>query len=58
VPLIDRRSRTCVLAMTGAYGRLLERIATEPTIVLRGRVELQGWEKGLVLARSVLGGLT
>jgi phytoene synthase len=53
VPLIDRRSASCVLAMAGKYRRLLERIATEPTLVLQGRLSLRPWEKGLVLARSL-----
>jgi phytoene synthase len=44
--------------MTGAYRRLLERIASEPEAVLRGRLALRRWEKGLVLARSLLGGVT
>jgi phytoene synthase len=55
VPLLDRRSASCVLAMTGKYGRLLERIAADPLIVMRGRLSLRGWEKGLVLARSLIG---
>jgi phytoene synthase len=58
VPLLDRRSASCVLAMTGKYGRLLERIAGDPLVVMRGRLSLRGWEKGLVLARSLVGGLT
>jgi phytoene synthase len=58
VPLLDRRSASCVLAMTGAYRRLLERIAADPGAVLRGRISLRRWEKGLVLARSLAGGLT
>jgi len=53
VPLLDRRSASCVLAMAGKYRRLLERIATEPTLVLQGRLSLRPWEKGLVLARSL-----
>jgi phytoene synthase len=53
VPLIDRRSASCVLAMSGKYRRLLERIASEPTLVLEGRLSLRRWEKGLVLARSL-----
>jgi hypothetical protein len=44
--------------MTGAYGRLLERIAAEPTVVLNGRLSLGRFEKSLVLARSVIGGMT
>jgi phytoene synthase len=55
VPLIDRRSASCVLAMAGKYRRLLERIAAEPSLVLRGRLSLRPWEKGLVLARSLTG---
>jgi 15-cis-phytoene synthase len=55
VPLLDRRSASCVLAMAGKYQRLLERIRREPTAVLRGRLTLRPWEKGLVLARSLTG---
>ncbi len=55
VPLLDRRSASCVLAMAGKYRRLLERIAGEPTLVLHGRLSLRPWEKGLVLARSLAG---
>jgi phytoene/squalene synthetase len=53
VPLLDRRSAACVLAMAGAYRRLLERIAMHPELVLRGRPALRRWEKGLVLAQSL-----
>ncbi len=55
VPLLDRRSASCVLAMAGKYRRLLERIAGEPALVLHGRLSLRPWEKGLVLARSLAG---
>ncbi len=55
VALLDRRSAACVRAMAGAYRRLLERIAAEPGVVLRGRLSLRPWEKGLVLARSLAG---
>jgi phytoene synthase len=55
VPLLDRRSASCVLAMAGKYQRLLERIRREPTAVLHGRLTLRPWEKGLVLARSLTG---
>lgn len=55
VPLLDRRSAACVLAMAGKYRRLLDRIASEPSLVLRGRLSLRPWEKGLVLARSLTG---
>jgi phytoene synthase len=53
VPLLDRRSAACVLAMVGAYRRLLERIAMHPELVLHGRPALRRWEKGLVLAQSL-----
>ena len=53
VPLLDRRSAACVLAMSGAYRRLLERIAVHPEVVLSERPRLRRWEKGLVLAQSL-----
>ncbi len=53
VPLLDRRSAACVLAMAGAYRRLLERIALHPELVLQARPTLRRWEKGLVLAQSL-----
>jgi 15-cis-phytoene synthase len=53
VPLLDRRSASCVLAMAGAYRRLLERMAAEPGAALRSRPSLRPWEKGWVLARSL-----
>jgi phytoene synthase len=53
VPLLDRRSAACVLAMAGAYRTLLVRIAAHPQLVLDGRPSLRSWEKGLVLARSL-----
>lgn len=53
VPLLDRRSAACVLAMAGSYRRLLMRIAVHPELVLGGRPSLRRWEKGLVLAQSL-----
>jgi phytoene synthase len=53
VPLLDRRSAACVLAMAGSYRRLLERIALRPELVLGGRPSLRRWEKGWVLAQSL-----
>jgi phytoene synthase len=53
VPLLDRRSAACVLAMAGSYRRLLERIAADPELVLGGRPTLRRWEKGWVLALSL-----
>jgi phytoene synthase len=55
IPLLDRRSASCVLAMSGKYERLLGRIERNPALVLQGRVTLRPWEKGLVLARSLTG---
>ena len=54
VPLLDRRSSSCVLAMTGIYRRLLERILDDPAIVLDRRVSLPVWEKAWVAARSLV----
>jgi phytoene synthase len=53
VPLLDRRSAACVLAMAGSYRRLLQRIALHPELVLGGRPSLRRWEKGWVLAQSL-----
>jgi len=55
IPLLDRRSAACVLAMAGKYRRLLQRIAAEPASVLNARPSLRPWEKGLVLAQSLAG---
>ena len=55
VPLLDRRSAACVLAMAGIYRRLLRRIADEPQRVLRERVSLPAPEKAWVAARAVVG---
>jgi 15-cis-phytoene synthase len=54
VPLLDTRSASCVLAMTGIYRRLLERIDESPELVMRERVSLPGWEKAWVAARSLV----
>ena len=55
VELLDRRSASCVLAMTGIYRSILERIAREPDQVLAGRISLPVWEKTWVAVRSVAG---
>jgi phytoene synthase len=52
---LDRRSAACLQAMTGIYGTILERIVADPAQVLRHRVSLSAWEKGLVAARSLAG---
>ena len=55
LPLLDSRSASCVLAMTGIYRRILERIERQPGEVLKRRVSLPPWEKAWVAARSLLG---
>jgi 15-cis-phytoene synthase len=54
VPLLDRSSARCVLAMTAAYERLVERIAAHPELALRARVSLGSWEKRALVARSLV----
>jgi 15-cis-phytoene synthase len=55
VELLDRRSASCVLAMSGIYRCILERIALEPGAVLDRRISLPAWEKAWVAARSMSG---
>jgi phytoene synthase len=50
---LDARSASCVLAMTGIYRCILERIARDPGEVLRRRISLPAWEKAWVAARSL-----
>ncbi len=56
LPLLDRRSAACVVAMAGIYRRLLERIESDPAQVLVRRVSLPAREKAWVAARGMLGG--
>jgi phytoene synthase len=51
--LLDGRSNACLLAMTGIYRRILERIEQDPLAVTRGRISLSVWEKASVAARSL-----
>jgi phytoene synthase len=55
VGLLDRRSAACVLAMTGIYRGVLERIESGPELARRQRVSLPMREKAWVAARSLLG---
>ena len=55
VPLLDRRSAACVLAMAGIYRRLLERIDAEPRRSLSGRMSLPAREKAWVAVRGLMG---
>lgn len=50
---LDPRSASCVLAMTGIYRAVLERIVAEPDRVLRERISLSPWEKAWIAARSL-----
>jgi phytoene synthase len=53
--LLDRRSAACVLAMSGIYRRLLERIEADPQAILQRRVALSPANKLVVAARSLVG---
>jgi phytoene synthase len=53
---LDGRSTACVLAMTGIYRTILQRIIDNPSQVLRTRVSLSTWEKAWVAARSLAAG--
>jgi 15-cis-phytoene synthase len=55
LPLLDWRSSACTGAMAGIYRRLLERIAADPTAVLRGRVSLPASQKAGVALRALTG---
>jgi 15-cis-phytoene synthase len=54
VPLLDRRSGACVLAMTNIYSRLLRRIEDDPQRTSNERVSLPMWEKLWVATLSVI----
>ncbi len=54
VPLLDRRSGACVLAMANIYRRVLTRIEDDPEQARLTRTSLPIWEKGWVASRSVL----
>jgi len=54
--VLDRRSAACCAAMSGIYRELLQRMAANPGMVMRGRASLTGREKLQVAARSLLRG--
>jgi phytoene synthase len=54
VPLLDRRSGACVLAMANIYRGVLTRIEEDPEQARKARTSLPIWEKGWVAGRSVL----
>ncbi|MGH2842118.1 MAG: phytoene/squalene synthase family protein [Solirubrobacteraceae bacterium] len=55
VDLLDGRSASCVLAMTGIYRRILQRILSEPDEIMRRRISLSVPEKAWIAARSLAG---
>jgi 15-cis-phytoene synthase len=52
---LDARSASCVLAMTGIYRHILDRIERQPDEILRHRISLPAWEKAWLAARSLAG---
>ncbi len=50
---LDARSSSCVLAMTGIYRDILERILRDPLEVMHRRIHLSVWEKAWVAARCL-----
>jgi len=55
VSLLDRRSATCVLAMTTTYRRVVEQIAATPSLALGSRVSLPPWQKRFLIVRALVG---
>jgi phytoene synthase len=55
VPLLDRRSAACCLAMSGIYRRLTDRIAADPAAIRTQRMSLSGREKATVAVRALAG---
>jgi phytoene synthase len=52
---LDRRSAACCGAMAGIYRELLDRIAADPSSVMKGRMSLPAKDKLRVAARSLAG---
>jgi phytoene synthase len=55
IPLLDRRSAACCVAMSGIYQRLLTQIAEDPSRILGQRLSLSGRDKAWVAARALAG---
>ncbi|CCG01193.1 squalene synthase HpnC [Blastococcus saxobsidens] len=55
IPLLDRRSAACCLAMSGIYRRLLEKIDAAPEQVVHTRVSLPVREKLAVAVQALAG---
>lgn len=53
---LDRRGAACVLAMTGVYRRVIERIERRPDLALAARVALPAREKAWVAGRAIARG--
>jgi phytoene synthase len=53
--VLDRRSGACCAAMAGIYRELLQRIAADPTLVMRGRTSLPARDKLRVAGGALLG---
>ena len=53
--VLDRRSAACCAAMAGIYRELLERIAANPQIMMRGRACLPARDKLRVAGRALVG---
>ncbi len=51
--MLDSRSASCVLAMTGIYRSILDRILEDPAEVLVRRVSLSTWQKAWVALQSL-----
>jgi phytoene synthase len=56
LPMLDRRSAACCAAMAGIYFELLQRIAADPSLVMRGRTSLPARDKLRVAGRALLRG--
>ena len=52
---LDPRSASCVMAMTGIYREILDRIARDPLEVMHRRISLSTWEKAWVATRCLAG---
>jgi phytoene synthase len=49
--LVEKDSRSAVRLMAAVYEEILERISRDPSVVLRGRVDLSGAEKSALVRR-------
>ena len=50
---LDARSASCVMAMTGIYREILDRIARDPLEVMHRRISLSAWEKAWVATKCL-----